>query len=286
MTTPVKSVHAPVLGASRWTDPDTGSRVSGSVQPNGRRTVRMTTNMAVVRFPLGSFRATVDDGVVRGATLRSRLRNPCTAISSACTTRSTAYFAGDVDALDAIDGRGRRARRSSRRCGSGCARSRRARRSRTASSRARVGRPQAQRAVGMANASNPIALIVPCHRVDPHRRRARRLRVRPRLQALAARPRGARAGVARGPVASPVMAEPVRAPATASVTFRCHGHPRISGSHNKTVEFTRDADVTRPRDVRARGAQRPRRPRARALRGDVEVTVECGERARHVHARR
>src|SRR5476651_2428954 len=29
----------------------------------------------------------------------------------------------------------------------------------------RVGRPNAQRAVGMANASNPIALIVPCHRV-------------------------------------------------------------------------------------------------------------------------
>jgi methylated-DNA-[protein]-cysteine S-methyltransferase len=29
----------------------------------------------------------------------------------------------------------------------------------------RVGRPKAPRAVGMANASNPIALIVPCHRV-------------------------------------------------------------------------------------------------------------------------
>ena len=29
----------------------------------------------------------------------------------------------------------------------------------------RVGRPNAQRAVGMANASNPVALIVPCHRV-------------------------------------------------------------------------------------------------------------------------
>jgi len=29
----------------------------------------------------------------------------------------------------------------------------------------RVGRPSAQRAVGMANGSNPIALIVPCHRV-------------------------------------------------------------------------------------------------------------------------
>ncbi len=29
----------------------------------------------------------------------------------------------------------------------------------------RVDRPNAQRAVGMANASNPVALIVPCHRV-------------------------------------------------------------------------------------------------------------------------
>ena len=29
----------------------------------------------------------------------------------------------------------------------------------------RVGRPGAARAVGRANATNPIALIVPCHRV-------------------------------------------------------------------------------------------------------------------------
>lgn len=30
---------------------------------------------------------------------------------------------------------------------------------------ASVGRPKAQRAVGMANHVNPIALIIPCHRV-------------------------------------------------------------------------------------------------------------------------
>ena len=29
----------------------------------------------------------------------------------------------------------------------------------------RVGRPSAQRAVGLANGANPIPLIVPCHRV-------------------------------------------------------------------------------------------------------------------------
>jgi len=38
------------------------------------------------------------------------------------------------------------------------------------------------------------------------------------------------------------MAAPNRPRAAASVTFRCHGHPHISGSHTKTIEFTRDAD--------------------------------------------
>ena len=30
---------------------------------------------------------------------------------------------------------------------------------------ARIGRPRASRAVGMANNRNPIAIVVPCHRV-------------------------------------------------------------------------------------------------------------------------
>ena len=30
---------------------------------------------------------------------------------------------------------------------------------------ARLGRPSASRAVGLANGSNPIAIVVPCHRV-------------------------------------------------------------------------------------------------------------------------
>ena len=76
-----------------------------------------------------------------------------------------AYFAGDVDALDAIPVEPVGGTPSSATCGSGCARSRPGRRCRTASSRERVGEPRRQRAVGMANASNPIALIVPCHRV-------------------------------------------------------------------------------------------------------------------------
>jgi methylated-DNA-[protein]-cysteine S-methyltransferase len=29
----------------------------------------------------------------------------------------------------------------------------------------RIGRPSAARAVGLANAANPIAIVVPCHRV-------------------------------------------------------------------------------------------------------------------------
>jgi 16S rRNA (cytidine1402-2'-O)-methyltransferase len=71
------------------------------------------------------------------------------------------------------------------------------------------------------------------------------------------------------------MAEPNR-PTTASVTFRCHGHPRISGSHTKTVEFTRDADVTaRATCVLGVRSEHDDRELGR-LRGDVEVTIECG----------
>jgi len=60
-----------------------------------------------------------------------------------------------------------------------------------------------------------------------------------------------------------------------SVTFRCHGHPRISGSHTKTVEFTRDADVTaRATCVLGVRSEHDDRELGR-LRGDVEVTIEC-----------
>ena len=73
------------------------------------------------------------------------------------------------------------------------------------------------------------------------------------------------------------MAEPDRGPTTASVTFRCHGHPRISGSHTKTVEFTRDPEVTaRATCVLGVRSEHDDRELGR-LRGDVEVTIECGD---------
>ena len=123
----------------------------------------MTIDLAVVEFPLGSFRATVEEGVVRGATFDPTpqpVRRDCFGVHDVLE----AYFAGDVAALDALTVRAkgtpfqqevwRRLREIP--VGSTISYGELAR---------RVGRPKAQRAVGMANASNPIALIVPCHRV-------------------------------------------------------------------------------------------------------------------------
>jgi len=71
------------------------------------------------------------------------------------------------------------------------------------------------------------------------------------------------------------MAAPDRPRAAASVTFLCHGHPRISGSHAKTVEFTRDAEVT-GRATCVLGVRSEHDDRALGrLRGDVEVTIDC-----------
>ncbi len=123
----------------------------------------MTTDVAVVQFPLGSFRATIDEGVVRRATFDPSPqpgRRDCFGVYDALT----AYFGGDVGALDAlvVAARGTPFQQSVWRglreipVGTTISYGELAR---------RVGRPKAQRAVGMANASNPIALIVPCHRV-------------------------------------------------------------------------------------------------------------------------
>jgi methylated-DNA-[protein]-cysteine S-methyltransferase len=124
----------------------------------------MTVETAVVEFELGSFRALVDEGVVRGATLSptpARRQRDRWGVHE----KMAAYFDGDVDALDAIaaDPQGgtafqREVWKHLRDIRAGTTMS-------YAELAARVGRPKAQRAVGMANAANPIALIVPCHRV-------------------------------------------------------------------------------------------------------------------------
>ena len=73
------------------------------------------------------------------------------------------------------------------------------------------------------------------------------------------------------------MPAPNRPRAPSSVTFVCRGHPQISASHTKTVEFTRDADVTgRATCVLGVRSEHDDREIGR-LRGDVEVTLECGD---------
>jgi methylated-DNA-[protein]-cysteine S-methyltransferase len=124
----------------------------------------MTTDLAVVAFPLGSFRAVVEDGIVRAATFDAtpqQVRQDRWNVHDVLT----AYFDGDVDALDGIavepDGGTSFQRDVWKRlreipAGSTISYGELAR---------RVGRPSASRAVGMANAANPVTLIVPCHRV-------------------------------------------------------------------------------------------------------------------------
>jgi methylated-DNA-[protein]-cysteine S-methyltransferase len=123
----------------------------------------MTTDLAVVEFALGSFRATVDNGVVRGATF-DLTPQPVRRDRFGVYEVLDAYFAGDIGALDTL---------TVETCGTEFQQQvwRQLRRIPVGSTISygelarRVGRPNAQRAVGMANASNPIALIVPCHRV-------------------------------------------------------------------------------------------------------------------------
>jgi O-6-methylguanine DNA methyltransferase len=123
----------------------------------------MSTDLAVIRFPLGSFRASMDDGVVRTATF-DQTPQPEHRDRFGVYDELQAYFAGDVGSLDriAVDPRGTPFQlevwRQLRQIPVGKTIS-------YGELAKRVDRPNAQRAVGMANASNPIALIVPCHRV-------------------------------------------------------------------------------------------------------------------------
>lgn len=83
---------------------------------------------------------------------------------SKARTALEAYFAGDVDAIETLETRtgGTEFQRAVwaalRRIPSGRTVS-------YAALAADIGRPKAVRAVGLANGANPIAVVVPCHRV-------------------------------------------------------------------------------------------------------------------------
>jgi methylated-DNA-[protein]-cysteine S-methyltransferase len=122
----------------------------------------MITQTAQVQSPIGAFRAVVEDGVVRTATFLVDAGEHDDGYGVYDALR--AYFAGECDALDAVtvDPQGTPFQRDVWK------RLREVRAGETVSYgelARRVGAPNAARAVGMANASNPIALIVPCHRV-------------------------------------------------------------------------------------------------------------------------
>jgi methylated-DNA-[protein]-cysteine S-methyltransferase len=80
------------------------------------------------------------------------------------STRVRAYLAGDRSALDSVDVDGggtpfqRLVWNALRAIPSGTTTT-------YGEIARRIGRPQASRAVGLANAKNPIAIVVPCHRV-------------------------------------------------------------------------------------------------------------------------
>lgn len=123
----------------------------------------MTIDIAVVEWPLGTYRARIEEGVVRGGTFDTTPQ-PLHDDRFGVADKLRAYFAGDVDALDAIAAEGdgsvfqRDVWKHLREVRAGTTVS-------YGELAAIVGKPTAARAVGMANATNPIALIVPCHRV-------------------------------------------------------------------------------------------------------------------------
>ena len=122
----------------------------------------MTQQLAQVETPIGAFRAVVIDGSVRTAGFvdsKGVHRD-----SSGVHDVLAAYFAGEVDALDAlaVSPQGTHFKqtvwKALREVPAGTTIS-------YGELAARVGAPGAARAVGTANATNPICLIIPCHRV-------------------------------------------------------------------------------------------------------------------------
>ncbi|HTL86272.1 MAG TPA: 16S rRNA (cytidine(1402)-2'-O)-methyltransferase [Acidimicrobiia bacterium] len=61
----------------------------------------------------------------------------------------------------------------------------------------------------------------------------------------------------------------------ASVSFRARGHTQIAATHDKTIEITRAADITRRATCVVAVAAEYDDADLRQLRGDVEVSIEC-----------
>ena len=101
-----------------------------------------------------------------GDALRSRFGEEATAVPArlASAARLRAYFAGDLHALDGleVDPGGTPFQQAVwallREIPAGETRT-------YGQLAARLGRPSASRAVGAANGANPVALVIPCHRV-------------------------------------------------------------------------------------------------------------------------
>jgi methylated-DNA-[protein]-cysteine S-methyltransferase len=125
----------------------------------------MTKELAQVDTEIGAFRAVVVDGaLVTAGFLDARARARSVRDSSGVHDVLTAYFAGDIDALDALEvaPQGTDFRQIVWKA------LREVRAGETVSYgelAARVGAPGAARAVGTANATNPVCLVIPCHRV-------------------------------------------------------------------------------------------------------------------------
>jgi O-6-methylguanine DNA methyltransferase len=124
----------------------------------------MTRDQAQVQTPIGMFRAVLIDGSVRTAGFVRDSTARVIRDTAGVHDTLAAYFLGDVDALDALTvaPQGTEFRQlvwnelRTIRAGSTISYGELA---------ARVGAPGAARAVGTANATNPICLVIPCHRV-------------------------------------------------------------------------------------------------------------------------
>jgi methylated-DNA-[protein]-cysteine S-methyltransferase len=119
-----------------------------------------------IATPLGPLTLRVKDGAVCQAAFRAGPGDPPRQdpLAAALAARVRAYFAGEAEALDGVtvEAEGtpfeREVWEALRRIPAGESRSN------GALARA-LGRPGAARAVGRACALNPVALLVPCHRV-------------------------------------------------------------------------------------------------------------------------